>query len=193
MNQKSIHKFTKRLQDTQIQLLQHDRIFNINSESEFTEIALEIFRHQYQTNTVYREWTKLLNINAEDVKILQQIPYLPIHLFKEKKVVSGPSPEEIIFTSSATTSQTPAKHYVTDLSLYEKSFAKGFERFYGDPKEFCILALLPNYLQRGGSSLVYMCDALIKRSGHPLGGFFLDNLNELIARIERLKAEKQKT
>jgi phenylacetate-coenzyme A ligase PaaK-like adenylate-forming protein len=171
-----------------------DRIFNINSESEFTELALEIFRFQYLNNAVYHEWTNLLKVNVNDVKLLSQIPFLPIEFFKKNKIVSIPDNEStIIFTSSSTTSQIPSQHYVTDISVYEKSFTKAFELFYGQPGELCILALLPNYLQRGGSSLVYMCDKLIKNSRHPLGGFFLDNLNELISVIEKLKKERQKT
>jgi phenylacetate-coenzyme A ligase PaaK-like adenylate-forming protein len=175
-------------------VISSDKIFNINSENEFTGLALEIFHFQYLNNPVYHQWVDLLKVNVKDVKLLQQIPYLPIEFFKRDTIVSSViNDKTITFTSSSTTSQVPSKHYVNDISIYEKSFMKGFELFYGKPEDFCILALLPNYLQRGGSSLVYMCDALIKRSAHPLGGFFLDNINELISRIEHLKKAKQKT
>ncbi|MBL7910761.1 MAG: acyl transferase [Bacteroidia bacterium] len=170
-----------------------NNIFNIASQREFLELSLSIFNFQAIQNPVYARWIKLLGVDPANVKTLEQIPFLPIEFFKTHQVVSSPIGQNSVqFTSSATTSQVPATHFVNDISIYEKSFLRGFELFYGKPSEFCILALLPNYLQRKGSSLVYMCDKLIKDSKHPLSGFFLDNINDLILKIEQLKKTKQK-
>lgn len=175
-------------------LKNENNIFNIASEAAFLDQALEIFQFQYQNNTVYRAWTDLLKIDPRTVRELKQIPFLPIEFFKNHAVVSSPVTDAtLLFTSSSTTSQTPATHYVNNIQLYEKSFTKGFEQFYGRPGDYCILALLPNYLQRTGSSLVYMCRELIQRSGHPYSGFFLDNIKELIEKIQDLKRSRQKT
>lgn len=168
-------------------------IFDIASESDFLALSLSIFNFQLKQNPVYSQWVKLLRVDPAHVKTLEEIPFLPIEFFKTHQIVTSPiSQNTIQFTSSSTTSQIPATHFVNDSSIYEKSFLKGFESFYGKPSEFCILALLPNYLQRKGSSLVYMCDKLIKDSKHPLSGFFLDDVDDLILKIEQLKQSKQK-
>lgn len=169
-------------------------IFNSLTGPAFTQLALDLFRFQYANNAVYRQWTDLLRTDVGRVSSVEEIPFLPIECFKRFAVVSSPvTGATVEFTSSATTSQVPAKHYVNDIGLYEKSFLNGFQLFYGDPRQYCILALLPNYLQRKGSSLVYMCKELISRSGHALSGFYLDNVHELIATIEKLKRAKQRT
>lgn len=174
-------------------LKNENTIFSIASEADFLREALRIFKFQYQANTVYRQWTDLLKIKPEEVVRLEQIPFLPIEFFKKFEVLSSPAgPQTVKFTSSSTTSQTPSTHYVTDVKIYEHSFLKGFEMFYGSPEQYCILALLPNYLQRGGSSLVYMCDQLIRQTKHPLSGFFLDTLHSLPSKIEELKKTNQK-
>ncbi len=168
-------------------------LFNIASEKEFLEHSLSIFNYQAAQNAVYSQWIKLLKIEPSSVKKLEQIPFLPIEFFKKHEVISSPLTQDSIkFTSSSTTSQTPSTHIVNDISVYEKSFLKGFELFYGKPSGYCILALLPNYLQRKGSSLVYMCDRLIKDSKHSLSGFFLDETDKLIGIIDELKKTKQK-
>ena len=170
-----------------------NKIFNIISENEFIELALEIFNFQLLNNNVYSNWVKILKVNPDKVRTLEQIPFLPIEFFKTKKIISSSlSSETVEFTSSATTSQTPAKHYVNDVLLYQKSFSNCFNLFYGSPADYCILALLPNYLQRKGSSLVYMCNQLINESTHPFSGFFLDNTDDLIFRINELKQTNQK-
>lgn len=170
-----------------------NRIFNIASEKEFLELSLSIFNYQAAQNPIYRQWIELLKIDPVNVTKLEQIPFLPIEFFKKHKVASSPITQNTIkFTSSSTTSQIPSKHFVNDISVYEKSFLKGFELFYGKPSDYCILALLPNYLQRKGSSLVYMCDKLIKDSKHTFSGFFLDEIEKLISIIEELKKTKQK-
>lgn len=165
-----------------------------SSDVDFLETTLEVFRFQYENNSVYRQWTSHLNVKPGEVSQIDQIPFLPVEFFKSRSVVSTPvSSKTVSFTSSSTTSQIPATHHVNDISWYENSFLKGFELFYGPPEEYCILALLPNYLQRGGSSLVYMCAELIRRSGHTRSGFFLDNVDELLLHIEQLKISGQKT
>lgn len=174
-------------------LKNENTIFDIASEQGFLAHALEIFHFQYQNNNTYRSWTDLLKINPDRVETLAQIPFLPIEFFKNFQIVSSPVNQDTVrFTSSATTSQVPSSHYVNRIGLYEESFLRAFRLFYGDAGDYCFLALLPNYLQRGGSSLVYMCNALIARSGHPFSGFFLDNLDELKAKIKELNHSKQK-
>lgn len=174
-------------------LKNENKIFHITSQPAFLEQSLEIFRFQYQNNATYKHWVDLLKTDISKVKELHQIPFLPIEFFKRFEIVSSPISEKTIrFTSSATTSQTPSTHYVNFIELYEESFLKGFELFYGKPEDYCILALLPNYLQRGGSSLVYMCKDLIERSQHSSSGFFLDNLEDLIVKINHLKNTSQK-
>ncbi len=170
-----------------------NNIFDIASEKSFLELSLSIFNYQAKQNPVYAKWIELLKIDPLQVKILEQIPFLPIEFFKEHQVISTPlNTGTVKFTSSSTTSQKPATHFVNDITLYERSFLKGFELFYGKPAEYCFLALLPNYLQRSGSSLVYMCDRLIKDSKHPFSGFFLDDTDDLISKIKQLKNTKQK-
>ncbi len=168
-------------------------IFNINSQAQFSELALKIFQYQYKNNEVYGKWVNCLKVNPVNVKSLEQIPFLPIEFFKKNEVVTSPiNKNTIVFTSSSTTSQVPAKHYVNKIKVYETSFLKGFDMFYAKPQEYCILALLPNYLERKGSSLVYMFNKLIHESKHPLSGFFLQNVDDLIAVIEKLKSTHQK-
>jgi phenylacetate-coenzyme A ligase PaaK-like adenylate-forming protein len=174
-------------------LKNENKIFHITSQSAFLEQSLEIFQFQYQNNAIYKQWVDLLKTDPSEVKELHQIPFLPIEFFKKFEIVSSPITEKTIcFTSSATTSQTPSTHYVNFIQHYEESFLRGFELFYGKPEEYCFLALLPNYLQRGGSSLVYMCRNLIERSQHPSSGFFLDNLEDLVLKINQLKNTSQK-
>jgi len=168
-------------------------IFNIRSEGEFLSIALSIFKYQYSNNLVYQEFCNHLNTNPEQVKALNQIPFLPIQFFKQKKILSSVETPKIIFTSSGTTGSATSKHYVTDLDLYTKSYGNAFKQFYGRPDEFCILALLPSYLERGSSSLIYMVDDLIKKSNHPKSGFFLNDFQHLKELLTLLEKSKTKT
>lgn len=171
-----------------------NRVFDIQTEEEFNNLCLEVFKFQYQNCEVYRRFSDSLGIQAETIKHFSQIPFLPVEFFKTHEILSVPkSNEAIIFTSSTTTSQSPSKHYVNDITVYEESFLKGFELFYGKPNDYCILALLPGYLERSGSSLVYMFDRLIKLSADINGGFFLHNYDELIAVIKSLKNSGKKT
>ncbi|MBZ9629957.1 acyl transferase [Salegentibacter sp. LM13S] len=169
-----------------------ERIFNISNQKDFNEIALEVFSFQFQHNNVYREFCQLLKRNPENVSTIKHIPFLPIEFFKKKKVISGENPTEIIFTSSGTTGATTSKHYVSDLKVYEESFLKAFELFYGNPEEIVILALLPSYLERQGSSLIYMVHSLINRSKYHESGFYLDDLDSLHKKLKELDKSGKK-
>ncbi len=174
--------------------VQISTIFNLSTELEFNNLALSVFKFQYQNNTVYKAFTDSLNINVEAVKLYSQIPFLPIEFFKTQDILCNEKKDDfIVFTSSSTTSQTPSKHIVSDISVYESSFTKGFDLNYGKPSDFVILALLPNYLERKGSSLVYMFDKLIKLSNKVESGFFLDDYDKLIETLKNLKQKKSKT
>lgn len=171
----------------------HEQIFSITTEEAFGNCALTLFRYQVTYNPVYAKWIKLAGYQPGLVNHWQEIPCLPIQFFKTDAVHVHPMPEpEAVFTSSATTGQTVSKHYVKHLALYERSFLETFRLFYGAPSAYCILALLPSYLERTGSSLVYMANTLIQASGHPMSNFFLHNLEELKEVIEVLKTQKQK-
>lgn len=165
------------------------KIFEVSSESEFSELALEIFHFQAEHSPVYKEYISLLGIKPESVRKIGQIPFLPVSLFKSADIITEGYKPEIIFTSSSTTGMIPAKHPVAKISLYEKSFSAGFRYFYGDPGEYAILSLLPSYLEREGSSLVYMAESLMKQSGNPANGFYLYNHSELYENLKSLKKE----
>ncbi|WP_276089033.1 acyl transferase [Pedobacter sp. JY14-1] len=156
-------------------------------------MAMKVFRHQAAHCAVYGKYIGHLGIMAEKVERLEQIPYLPISFFKTHEVLSNTKKTQIIFSSSGTTGMVQSRHLVTDLGIYEKSFELAFERFYGYAEETCILALLPSYLERDGSSLIYMVDALISKSKHPDSGYFLYNHDELHEVLLRLRHSGQKT
>lgn len=168
-------------------------IFSITSEIEFETIALETFRSQYRNNSVYQEFCNYLGRTELDVTRLVEIPFLPIAFFKSKKVASTAESAKIIFTSSGTGGNQTSQHFVSDLGIYKKSFRNAFKIFYGNIDEYCVLALLPSYLERDGSSLIFMVDDLIKKSRHPASGFYLNDLNALRAQLVKLDAEGQKT
>jgi len=170
-----------------------DRIFSISSSEEFTSSCLEIFRHQSRHCTVYAEYLALLGINPVAVKQPEHIPFLPIELFKQHTILSVPQTPQRVFSSSGTTGSVQSKHYVADVSIYERSFRTAFEQFYGAPDEWTILALLPSYSEREGSSLIYMVDDLIRESKNPLSGYFLYNHTELVDRLQQSKASGGKT
>lgn len=168
------------------------RIFTINSDELFSEIALEIFRFQATGNSVYKQYVNLLKINPLSINKISDIPFLPIEFFKSHKVVSGKNPVEWIFESSGTTNSGQSKHYVINTKLYEKSFVETFVQFYGQPKEYVFLCLLPPYLERNTSSLVYMANRLIELSGNNYSGFYLDSTNELLDKINLFEKCGQK-
>ncbi|MDN3678158.1 acyl transferase [Flavobacterium paronense] len=161
-------------------------IFAISSQKQFEKIALKIFRFQYENNSVYKEFCDFLKVDKQSVKSLQQIPFLPIQLFKSHDVVSNSNVVQETFTSSGTTGMITSKHLVTDVSLYEQSYRNAFSEFYGNIENYVVLALLPSYLERNGSSLIYMVKDLIQLSNNEHSGFYLHNYNELITKLIEL-------
>ncbi|MCF6349135.1 MAG: acyl transferase [Flavobacteriaceae bacterium] len=159
--------------------MQINKLFSIQTSTNFEKFALVVFKHQARNNLVYRQFLSHLNIDINAIKTIDKIPFLPIQFFKSHKIISNTNSIEQVFSSSGTTGSLTSKHYVTDISIYEKSYITAFEHFYGNVKGYTILALLPSYLEREGSSLIYMVDDLIKKSNKPKNGFYLDNLSEL--------------
>ncbi len=174
-------------------MMSKDAIFNIKTYAEFEALALDAFRFQFENNSVYRSFCDLLYRHPSDVKHLRDIPFLPIQFFKTHEVLSSRNIIEKSFSSSGTTGSVTSKHLVTDLSIYEESYLKGFQHFYGNVEDYVVLALLPSYLEREGSSLIYMVEDLIQKSKHPKSGFYLNNLQDLSETLKKLEAEKQKT
>ena len=168
-------------------------IFNISNEQEFNTACLSIFKKQSQEIEVYREFVLNLGVKTEEVIHYTQIPFLPIEFFKNHKIIAPQAFAEVVFTSSGTTGMQTSQHFVQEVTLYEKSYLKGFKKFYGQVNETCFLALLPNYLEREGSSLIYMVKDLIEKTKHPKSGFFLYNHQELYETLSSLKKTNQKT
>jgi phenylacetate-coenzyme A ligase PaaK-like adenylate-forming protein len=163
-------------------------IFAISSHKQFEKIALKVFRFQYDSNVVYRQFCDLVKQNKQTVKSVKQIPFLPIQFFKSHEVVSTTDAPETIFTSSGTTGSITSRHLVTDLNWYEQSYQQAFSQFYGNIEDYTILALLPSYLERQGSSLIHMVEDLIQLSKNPDSGFYL---NEYDALVEKLMQQEQ--
>jgi phenylacetate-coenzyme A ligase PaaK-like adenylate-forming protein len=168
------------------------KVFPVQT-SEFEALALEIFLYQYSHDPVYKAFVMALKADPTEISRIEQIPFLPIRFFKSHEVRCGLFEPEAIFESSGTTGSINSKHYVKDLSLYKESFTRSFELFYGPVQDWCIIGLLPSYLEKGNSSLVYMTDQLIKMSGHSRSGFYLYELDQLAVVLEELEAKKQKT
>jgi hypothetical protein len=167
-------------------------IFNLKSVGSFEQVAIEAFNFQYHNNLIYHQYCELIKIQPEKVTTIEEIPFLPIEFFKSNQILCGNSEVQTIFTSSGTTGNMQSKHYVTDLSFYENSFYKAFQYFYGELNEFCILGLLPSYIERKGSSLIYMVNELIKNSGSSESGFFLYDLDALFYKIQNLESQGRK-
>lgn len=159
----------------------------------FTSIALEVFKYQAQVCEPYMQYLSYLKIDIDTIDSLEKIPFLPIQFFKTHQIITEKTSAEAIFLSSGTTGQHQSKHFVTDLSIYESSFLMAFEQFYGAVEDYVVLALLPSYLEREGSSLIYMVNHLIKQSKHSKSGFYLHNLSELAKEIKSLETNGIKT
>ncbi len=172
--------------------LSENKIFTVGSPESFNETALEIFHFQYKNNPVYRNFTDYLGIRPSGISHYTQIPFLPIELFKNRKITSGNFKEETIFRSSGTTGMQTSEHYIKSLALYERSFLTNFERLFGSVKDFVILALLPSYLERQGSSLVYMMNRLIDLSEDKQSGFYLHDYEKLSDTLRSLKNSSKK-
>jgi hypothetical protein len=171
---------------------QQNEIFNLQTEEQFEKMALQIFRFQAKENAVYRQFLQYLHTDLEKVKRVDQIPFLPIQFFKSHQIISSKEKIQETFLSSATTGTIQSQHFVTDVKLYEESYLRGFERFYGTIEDYTILALLPNYLERKGSSLIYMVNDLIVKSKSSDSGFYLHNIAELSHKLIKLGQQNKK-
>jgi len=169
-----------------------NKIFSIQSDANFNEVALKIFRYQYKNNPVYHEFVSAIKIHPRHVSHYLNIPFLPIEFFKTKKVISGDENILNSFSSSGTTGMMASKHFYQNTDLYQQSFAKAFQQFYGDVTNITILALLPSYLERKGSSLIYMVDSLIRESKNMKSGFYLDDLDSLANEMKMLDEAGEK-
>lgn len=161
-----------------------ERIFSVQNESDFESAALDVFRYQFGSNRIYRDFAIQLKKSPENVSKITDIPFIPVEIFRSNIVLSGSFPVDIIFESSGTTAAIQGRHFVKDLQLYEESFTRTFRMFYGDPEKFVIAALLPSYVERRGSSLVYMADRLIRKGGKP-GGFYIGSMEDFFSAIKR--------
>ena len=155
-----------------------DNLLSVTPQN-FEETALAVFNFQYLQNPVYNQFCKALHIEPAKINTLNKIPFLPIAFFKTHVVTTTQFEAAALFESSGTTQTINSKHLIKDIALYEQSFSAAFRLFYGNPKDWCIIALLPSYLERKNSSLVMMADKLIEESGHGQSGFYLNELEKL--------------
>jgi phenylacetate-coenzyme A ligase PaaK-like adenylate-forming protein len=170
----------------------NNNIFNVGQDN-FERLSLDLFHFQYCNSKVYKAYTDALRININDVRSVLDIPFLPIGLFKSHKVKTTEFQPELVFESSGTTQSMNSHHLVKDIELYRQSLLRGFELFYGSPRDWCIIALLPSYLERKNSSLVFMMHELIENSGHVQSGFYLYEHEKLYETLKQLESQKQKT
>lgn len=163
------------------------------NDGNFDDIALELFRYQYKNNLLYQTYARYLGKEPDKVFSVKEIPFLPIRFFKTHAVISGNWNPEIIFTSSATTGSVISQHAVKDAKFYTQNARTIFQRFYGTLEQYHFIALLPSYLERSGSSLIYMIDHFIKSDSSGHSGFYLHNQEELLQKVESLKKSDKKT
>jgi phenylacetate-coenzyme A ligase PaaK-like adenylate-forming protein len=163
------------------------------SETSFEEVVKQSFQFQYKNNPVYHSFCEALHIEGGGVSTIETIPFLPISFFKTHRIKSTEFAPEILFESSGTSQTIQSKHLVKSLALYEDAFMNGFVRQYGNPENYCFLGLLPSYLERSNSSLVYMVQKLMEVSSHPMNGFYLNNFQDLSDKLQLLEKEGQPT
>lgn len=165
-----------------------------DKDLDFAKAALQIFQFQARENVVYKKYLEAININPGEITEVHKIPFLPVQFFKTQKIITGNSTAlpKTLFTSSGTTGAETSTHFVRDVKIYEQSFLKGFELFYGNIQEYCLLALLPSYLERNGSSLIYMTSRLIEESKNSRSGFYLNEFEKLLETILHLQKVNQK-
>ena len=159
----------------------------------FESKALDLYRYQYEHNAVYRKFCTYINRGPEHVNDFKDIPFLPVELFKKHEITTGIFSPETVFTSSTTTGSIPSKHFIKDLNHYQEVYSAGFRHEYGPEKDWAILALLPNYLERKGSSLVAMVQGLMSQSEKPENGFYLYDHQALNQQLEKLREQRQPT
>lgn len=169
-----------------------DPLFTLSPEG-FGSRALELFRFQYAYNPLYRRYAQVLNVDPSTVAVPEAIPFLPVGFFKTEPVKTTDFVPGAVFSSSGTTGMISSRHFVKELDWYKASFLAGFQRFYGTVTDWCVIGLLPSYLERSDSSLVVMVDELIRQSGHPDSGFYLYEHERLRATLQSLEARGQKT
>lgn len=166
--------------------------YSFVKQSNFTQLAIEIFHFQYQNNDIYRQYCQLIGTDCSKINTIQDIPFLPIHFFKTHEVTATSFEPEVIFESSGTTQMTTSKHFVKSTAIYLDTCISGFEETFGIIDQTPILCLLPSYLERNNSSLVFMAQHLINKSNHPDSGFYLYNFTELAETLQKLEAKQQK-
>ncbi|WP_230040682.1 acyl transferase [Chryseobacterium sp. Bi04] len=165
-------------------------IFDIQTEQDFVEASLKTFRYQYENVEIYRKFVNFLKVNPDEVDSVLNIPFLPIEMFKNHQILDKNATTDLYFQSSGTTQMNLSKHFIADQNLYEESIYKSFEQFIGKPEDFIFLGLLPSYLEKQNSSLIYMVDYLMKKSGKPENGYFLYNHSDLFDLLSQLKDQK---
>ncbi|MFC7348852.1 acyl transferase [Chryseobacterium zhengzhouense] len=165
-------------------------IFNIKTEEDFLRACLETFRFQYKNVEIYRKFVDYLNIDPQNVNELAKIPFLPIEMFKNHQILNKNISTQLYFQSSGTTQMNLSKHFIADENIYKESIYKSFEQFIGKPEDFIFLGLLPSYLEKQNSSLIYMVDYLMKKSDKPENGYFLYNHEDLFRLLNDLKDKK---
>jgi phenylacetate-coenzyme A ligase PaaK-like adenylate-forming protein len=170
-----------------------EKILSIRNSLEFDSLAMEAFNYQFENLSIYQSYCRHLAIDPSKITRPEQIPFLPIEFFKNHRLIAEGQNSQLIFTSSGTTGTITSRHYVASRDIYHSSLLKGFQSFYGNPSQYCFLALLPSYLERKESSLVYMVRRLMKLSGHPENGFYLENIEELSLKLKSLEEQGQKT
>lgn len=168
------------------------KIFDVTSD-QFEAVAIEVFKNQFHLNRIYQHYCQLIGIYVNSVTSLVDIPFLPIQFFKNYKITTGEFNSALIFESSGTSGSVNSLHHLKDPDVYEKSFLKTFLRFYGNPGQYCIIGLLPSYLERKNSSLVYMVNELIRLSGNAASGFYLYDYFKLRSILEKNEASGIKT
>lgn len=170
-----------------------NKIFEIQNDTEFNEIALEIFRYQYNNNHIYKQFIDINDFKISEINHYKNIPFLPIEFFKTHKILTSNIIPEIFFESSGTSGMTRSRHFISNIDIYEKSFLKGFETFYGNIEKYSLIALLPNYQEQKNSSLIYMINKLIAATKNTDSGFYLYNLENLAKKLTELNTKKQQT
>lgn len=167
------------------------KIFDLQ-KTDFDALALEIFRHQSEENLVYKNYIEALGVNIRSVNTIEQIPFLPIRFFKSHVVTTGNFNPLAVFESSGTTGSINSRHFLKELSLYEESFIRSFQQLYGNIENYVVIGLLPSYLERNNSSLVYMVNKMIQISGKPESGFYLNEFEKLAVTLQKLEEKNQK-
>ncbi len=169
-----------------------DKIFTVET-ADFEQLALEVFQFQYNNNAIYQQYVNALSIVGSNVRSVEQIPFLPIRFFKTTEIKTTLFEPEAVFESSGTTQTVNSRHYVKDINIYRRSFLQAWERFYGPVQDWCVIGLLPAYLERQNSSLVVMVNEMIKLSQHAHSGFYLYEHEKLASVLQELEKQGQKT